>query len=135
MKVGITMAKNDDFELDFDFEKEYGISSEDTLELEYDEDEDFDTDLLSDIPMAVKQKPASESVQPPVAPVAEPEDDADFLDEFNALLAEPEQNEQLQDEALTYNEFDGIEEPVVPVAPPKPRKRSEEHTSELQSPM
>ena len=123
MKVGITMAKNDDFELDFDFEKEYGISSEDTLELEYDEDEDFDTDLLSDIPMAVKQKPASESVQPPVAPVAEPEDDADFLDEFNALLAEPEQNEQLQDEALTYNEFDGIEEPVVPVAPPKPRKQ------------
>ena len=117
------MAKNDDFELDFDFEKEYGISSEDTLELEYDEDEDFDTDLLSDIPMAVKQKPASESVQPPVAPVAEPEDDADFLDEFNALLAEPEQNEQLQDEALTYNEFDGIEEPVVPVAPPKPRKQ------------
>ena len=123
MKVGITMAKNDDFELDFDFEKEYGISSEDILELEYDEDEDFDTDLLSDIPMAVKQKPASESVQPPVAPVAEPEDDADFLDEFNALLAEPEQNEQLQDEALTYNEFDGIEEPVVPVAPPKPRKQ------------
>ena len=117
------MAKNDDFELDLDFEKEYGISSEDTLELEYDEDEDFDTDLLSDIPMAVKQKPASESVQPPVAPVAEPEDDADFLDEFNALLAEPEQNEQLQDEALTYNEFDGIEEPVVPVAPPKPRKQ------------
>ena len=117
------MAKNDDFELDFDFEKEYGISSEDILELEYDEDEDFDTDLLSDIPMAVKQKPASESVQPPVAPVAEPEDDADFLDEFNALLAEPEQNEQLQDEALTYNEFDGIEEPVVPVAPPKPRKQ------------
>lgn len=117
------MAKNDDFELDFDFEKEYGISSEDTLALEYDEDEDFDTDLLSDIPMAVKQKPASESVQPPVAPVAEPEDDADFLDEFNALLAEPEQNEQLQDEALTYNEFDGIEEPVVPVAPPKPRKQ------------
>lgn len=123
MKVGITMAKNDDFELDFDFEKEYGISSEDILELEYDEDEDFDTDLLSDIPMAVKQKPASESVQPPVAPVAEPEDDADFLDEFNALLAEPEQNEQLQDETLTYNEFDGIEEPVVPVAPPKPRKQ------------
>lgn len=117
------MAKNDDFELDFDFEKEYGISSEDILELEYDEDEDFDTDLLSDIPMAVKQKPASESVQPPVAPVAEPEDDADFLDEFNALLAEPEQNEQLQDKALTYNEFDGIEEPVVPVAPPKPRKQ------------
>lgn len=117
------MAKNDDFELDFDFEKEYGISSEDTLVLEYDEDEDFDTDLLSDIPMAVKQKPAPESVQPPVAPVAEPEDDADFLDEFNALLAEPEQNEQLQDEALTYNEFDGIEESVVPVAPPKPRKQ------------
>ena len=117
------MAKNDDFELDFDFEKEYDLSSEEILALEYDENEDFDIDLLSDIPKAVKKKSAPQSVQPPVAPVAEPEDDADFLDEFNALLAEPEQNEQLQDEALTYNEFDGIEEPVVPVAPPKPRKQ------------
>lgn len=117
------MAKNDDFELDFDFEKEYGLSSEEILALEYDEDEDFDIDLLSDIPKAEKKKPALQSVQPPVSPVAEPEDDADFLDEFNALLAEPEQNDPLQDEALTYNEFDGIEEPVMPVAPPKPRKQ------------
>jgi hypothetical protein len=41
------MAKNDDFELDFDFEKEYGLSSEEILALEYDENEDFDIDLLS----------------------------------------------------------------------------------------
>lgn len=116
------MAKNDDFELDFDFEKEYGLSSEDILALEYDEDEDYDIDLLSDIPKAVKKKPAPQSVQPPVAPVAESEDDADFLDGYNALLAEPEQNDQLQDEAQTYNEFDGTEEPVMPVASPKPRK-------------
>lgn len=117
------MAKNDDFELDFDFEKEYGLSSEEILALEYDENEDFDIDLLSDIPKAVKKKSAPQSVQPPVAPVAEPEDDADFLDEYNALLAEPEQNDPLPDETLTYNEFDGIEEPVMPVAPPKPRKQ------------
>ena len=117
------MAKNDDFELDFDFEKEYGLSSEEILALEYDENEDFDIDLLSDIPKAVKKKSAPQSVQPPVAPVAEPEDDADFLDEYNALLAEPEQNDPLPDETLTYNEFDGIEEPVMPVTPPKPRKQ------------
>ena len=44
------MAKNDDFELDFDFEKEYGIS-EDIMSLEYDaNDDDFDIDLLADIP-------------------------------------------------------------------------------------
>ena len=119
------MAKNDDFELDFDFEKEYGIS-EDIMSLEYDaNDDDFDIDLLADIPMAVKAKPAPQSaqppVQPPVAPAAEPEhiadEDDNFLDEYHALLAEPEQNDQPKDETQSFDEFDGIEEPVMPAVP------------------
>ena len=121
------MAKNDDFELDFDFEKEYGIS-EDIMSLEYDaNDDDFDMDLLADIPMAVKAKPAPQIEQPPVTPVAEPEqtaaEDDNFLDEYHALLGEPD---QLQDEAQSFDEFDGIEAPVMPAAPvsiPQPQKQ------------
>ena len=128
------MAKNDDFELDFDFEKEYGIS-EDIMSLEYNaDDDDFDIDLLADIPMAVKAKPAPQSAEPPVqvpvAPAAEPEDtaadDDNFLDEYAALLGEPDQDEPQADETTSFNEFDGIEEPVMPaapVAPPMPQRQ------------
>ena len=123
------MAKNDDFELDFDFEKEYGLSSEEIMSLEYDENEDFDLDLLSDIPMSVKNKPAPQPVQTPAAPAAEPEDialdDDSFLKEYNDLLAEPDETIRQEDEALTYNEFDGIEEPVMPVAPPAPKPQKQ----------
>ena len=110
------MDKNEDFELDFDFEKEYGISPEDIMSPEYDSDDDFDMDLLADIPMpAKKEQPASAA--PAQGSAA---DDMDFLDDVD-------QSDVPADEALTYNEFDGIEEPVayqpeMPVPPPAPQK-------------
>ncbi len=117
------MAKNDDFELDFDFEKEYGLSSDEIMALEYDEDDDYEVDLLADIPRVEKKKPA---VQPPAEPVAEEADiamdDDSFLKEYNDLLADSDETIPQEDESLTYNEFDGIEEPVMPVAPPAPPK-------------
>ncbi|MEE1327137.1 MAG: hypothetical protein UHS47_01165, partial [Oscillospiraceae bacterium] len=119
------MAKNDDFELDFDFEKEFGVSSEELLNLTYDEDDDYDSDLLSDIPMAAK-KSVPQNVQPPVAPAEEPEydaeDDANFLDEYNALLAESSRDNQLMDEVnqvLSPDNMDEVDEP----AHTKPRKQ------------
>ena len=125
MKVGITMAKNDDFELEFDFEKEFGVSSEELLNLTYDEDDDYDLDLLSDIPMAAK-KSVPQNVQSPVAPAEEPEydaeDDANFLDEYNALLAESSRDNQLMDEVnqvLSPDDMDEVDEP----AHTKPRKQ------------
>lgn len=119
------MAKNDDFELEFDFEKEFGVSSEELLNLTYDEDDDYDLDLLSDIPMAAK-KSVPQNVQPPVAPAEEPEydaeDDANFLDEYNALLAESSRDNQLMDEVnqvLSPDDMDEVDEP----AHTKPRKQ------------
>ena len=119
------MAKNDDFELDFDFEKEYGVSSEELLNLEYDEDDDYDMDLLSDIPMAAK-KPIPQSVQPPVTPADESEYDAEydanFLDEYNALLAESARDDQLMAEVnqvFSPDEAEDMDEP----AHTKPRKQ------------
>ena len=119
------MAKNDDFELEFDFEKEFGVSSEELLNLTYDEDDDYDSDLLSDIPMAAK-KSVPQNVQPPVAPAEEPEydaeDDANFLDEYNALLAESSRDNQLMDEVnqvLSPDDMDEVDEP----AHTKPRKQ------------
>ena len=119
------MAKNDDFELDFDFEKEYGVSSEELLNLEYDEDDDCDMDLLSDIPMAAK-KPIPQSVQPPVTPADESEYDAEydanFLDEYNALLAESARDDQLMAEVnqvFSPDEAEDMDEP----AHTKPRKQ------------
>lgn len=110
------MDKNEDFELEFDFEKEYGISPEDIMSPEYDSDDDFDMDLLADIPMPEKKEVPAQPE--PVQDISM--DDMDFLDEVNA-------QEGPDDEALTYNEFDGVEEPVpyqpeMPVPPPAPQK-------------
>lgn len=114
------MSKNDDFELDFDFEKEYGISSEEILNLEYDGDDDFDMDLLADIPMAVKQKPAPQPVQPPVEPVVLPDTeeelDENFLQEYNELLSESDEDDQEEDAPLPFDAFEDLD------APPAPRK-------------
>lgn len=126
------MDKNEDFELDFDFEKEYGISPEDIISPEYDNDDSFDMDLLADIPIPAKKNAAPAHFEAPAEPAADeqaytPMEDLSFLDEYDELAPAVEGAEASYDETLTYNEFDGVEEPVVPVppaAPPKPRKQS-----------
>lgn len=124
------MDKNEDFELDFDFEKEYGISPDDIMSPEYDSDDSFnldDIDLAIDPPAAVKQDPAPVSYGLGAESAADdfgytPMEDLSFLDES---AQQPKQ----YDETLACNELDGAEDaaPAVypqeePAAPPVPKR-------------
>lgn len=144
------MDKNDDFELDFDFEKEYGFSPDDIMSPEYDNDDSFnmdDIDLGPEQPKAVKDEPAPVRNDLPAEPELDefaytPMEDLSFLDELDEPAPEapaqpapqpvPQENAQY-DEELTYNEFDGADEadpnayqqqgypvPPVPPVPPAP---------------
>lgn len=60
------MDKNEEFDLDFDFEKEYGFSPETIMDPEYEDDDmDFSDSFLSED--AAPEEPASEDTEPAFA--------------------------------------------------------------------
>ena len=134
------MDKNEDFELEFDFEKEYGFSEADIMSPEYGTgDEEFDIDLDNLEILTIKREPAAE-VSAEAFPEAEPqlaeedfgsEEDYKLLEDYNTGDALPEltdeqllaydetfglpAQEQPADEAASFEEMDEV--PEAPAAP------------------
>ena len=134
------MDKNEDFELEFDFEKEYGFSEADIMSPEYGTgDEKFDIDLDNLEILTIKREPAAE-VSAEAFPEAEPqlaeedfgsEEDYKLLEDYNTGDALPEltdeqllaydetfglpAQEQPADEAASFEEMDEV--PEAPAAP------------------
>ena len=134
------MDKNEDFELEFDFEKEYGFSEADIMSPEYGTgDEEFDIDLDNLEILTIKREPAAE-VSAEAFPEVEPqlaeedfgsEEDYKLLEDYNTGDALPEltdeqllaydetfglpAQEQPADEAASFEEMDEV--PEAPAAP------------------
>ena len=152
------MDKNEEFELDFDFEKEYGFSREEIMSPEYGSEENFDIDLDElDILTGKADEPA----------VPAEFDDEDFgspedyklLEDYNTAEPVREQVEAFEkaaaevlpepeltvDEAASFEEFDEMPEAVPaameqmdipPVAPPvQPVRRDRRGSQRRQNPL
>lgn len=152
------MDKNEEFELDFDFEKEYGFSREEIMSPEYGSEENFDIDLDElDILTGKADEPA----------VPAEFDDEDFgspedyklLEDYNTAEPVREQVEAFEeaaaevlpepeltvDEAASFEEFDEMPEAVPaameqmdipPAAPPvQPVRRDRRGSQRRQNPL
>ncbi len=105
------MAKNDEFELDFDFEKEYGFAPEDIMAPEGSDDDDFDIDLSDeDLEILRFERPAQSAAQPAEEAFASDEDYDKLLEEFAPTMPEERAEEPVAaaEEALSFEDVTGV---------------------------
>ncbi len=94
------MDKNNDFELDFDFEKEYGFSMEDIMDSDTDLDLDLDLELDLDLDAELDPDPDSRQEPDPVPEL----NDAQILKFRKPQQAQPQDTQAPEDPAQQLTE-------------------------------